>query len=79
MTSDEMREKLADLYPGMSWRLKCQTMPERQVVAIFKSLEKRGKFLKKPEKKKRDPATEPIQITIYDIDPSLFFEVYKKG
>ena len=72
-----MREKLADLYPGPNWRLKCQTMPERQVVAIFKNLEKKGRFLKKPDKKKRDPATEPIQITIFDIDPGLYFQVYK--
>ena len=75
MTTDEMRGALADLYPGPNWRLKCQTMPERQVVAIYQNLEKKGKLNKKKEKKMEPGIFDAIQLSIYDLDPSLFFSV----
>lgn len=75
MTTDEMRLALADLYPGPNWRLKCQTMPERQVVAIYRNLKLKGKFDKRNKKPKEPGVLDAIQITIYDLDPSLFFSI----
>ena len=63
MTSDQMRCWLAEKYPGPNWRLKCQTMPERQVVAIYKSLAQRQK-----RKLKKEPGIKyAVQLTIFDL------------
>ena len=67
MTVDQMRSTLAELYPGPNWLLKCKTMPERQVIAIYKSLSEKGKLCKKPKKKKRPDIPECEQITIFDL------------
>lgn len=61
----KMRCTLAELY-GPNWKLKCQTMPDRQVVAIYKSMERQGRLKKKP--KRREPNIKTaVQITIYDV------------
>jgi len=77
MTVDQMRCALAEVYPGPKWRLKCQTMPERQVVAIYKSLSEKDKLHKKSRKAKRkEPGiSKAIQITIFDLDPTLIFSI----
>lgn len=76
MTTDQMRCALAEVYPGPRWRLKCQTMPERQVVAIYKSLNEKNKLTKRSRKPKRkEPGIfDAIQISMFDLDPSLFFK-----
>lgn len=61
----KMRCALAELY-GPTWRLKCQTMPDRQVVAIYKNMERTGRLKKKKPKKEPDIRT-ALQITIYDV------------
>ena len=68
MTTDQMRCRLATLYPGPKWKLKCQTMPDRQVVAIFKSLNERDFFRTQKLKKKNEPGVmEAVQLTIFDL------------
>lgn len=69
-TVDQMRTTLADVYPGPKWRLKCMTMPERQVIAIYKNLSEKDKLKKKPKKKKDTSMFEPVQLTMFDIDYS---------
>lgn len=68
MTTEQMRSRLADLYPGPKWKLKCQTMPDRQVVAIFKSLTERDFLKQKKLKKKNEPGVmEAVQLSIFDL------------
>ena len=69
MTVNQMRNKIADVYKGPRWRAEVLQMPDRQVIAIYKDMAKRGAF----EPKKPFPAAmklyeEPdcIQMTIWD-------------
>lgn len=63
MTTDQMRCWLAEKYVGPKWRLKCQMMPERQVIALYKSMSKRPNKKKKPE-----PGVKyAIQLSIFDL------------
>ena len=64
MTTDQMRCWLAERYPGPNWRLKCQTMSERRVVAIYKSVVNRPK---KKAKKKEPGIKKAVQLTIFDL------------
>ena len=65
----DMRDAVAAAYSGPAWRLKVLDMPDRQVIAIFKSmvaegrLGPHGKLLKKPH----EPSVEKYQqLTIWD-------------
>lgn len=42
MTIAEMRLKISEVYPGKKWHERCSKMPNSQVVAVYKSLEKRN-------------------------------------
>ena len=73
MTVNAMREAVIAAYSGPVWRLKGPEMPDRQVIAIFKSMidEGRlgpgGKLLKKPSEptsKGLEPKVQ--QLTIWD-------------
>jgi hypothetical protein len=77
MTVNAMREAVISVYSGPAWRLKVQEMPDRQVIAIFRSmvdegrLTKNGILAKRPHqptfevpKKKSEPQC--IQLTIWD-------------
>lgn len=74
MTLNAMRTALAEVYPGPKWRLKCQTMEDRQVLAIYKSMERKGQLNKKRQKKKHnEPGIfKAEQITMVELYPSLF-------
>ena len=65
MNVEKMRAALGELY-GPKWRLKCQEMPDRQVVAIYKNLERKGKLKKPPKKKKEPDIKKAVQLTIFD-------------
>lgn len=67
MTVDKMRCKIAEVYKGPLWRLKVQEMSNRQVIAVYKDMEKRGAFEpKRTPKIKLDSEPECIQLTIWD-------------
>lgn len=66
MDVNKMRSALSELYPGDNWKLKCQTMPDRQVVAIYKNMERTGRLKKKKPKKEPD-IKKAEQLTIYDV------------
>ena len=72
MKTDQMRGVLAEIYPGPKWRFKCQTMPDRQVVAIYKDMERKGRLNKKNKKPKRkEPGIfDAVQITMAELYPS---------
>ena len=63
MTMNEMRKYVSDSYPGVGWKSKVAVMPERQVVAVYKSLINR-----KPKAAEADPymEVEPHQIDIWE-------------
>lgn len=69
MTVDQMRSAIMDAYKGPLWRMKVQEMPNRQVIAVYKDMLRRGTFDPKPKIKNTDKKEEPkcIQLTIWDI------------
>lgn len=44
MTNDQMREKVAQAYPGDKWRQKVNRMPDDQIIAIYYRLLKSGRI-----------------------------------
>ena len=70
MDVSKMRCTLAELYTGPKWKLKCQTMPDRQVIAIYKDMERKGRLKQnaKHKSKRREPGIRTAQqLTIYDV------------
>ena len=68
MTTDQMRCRLAEVYPGPKWRLKVMQMPENQVVAIYKNMSRTDRFTKHKRLKKKEPGViKAVQLTIFDL------------
>ena len=69
MTVDQMRERITTVYGGPRWRLRVQEMDDRQVIAIYKDMERHGRFDRKPKKlkSKTDALCEEVQLTIFDL------------
>lgn len=67
MTVDQMRNALAQIYSGPMWRLRVGGMSNRQVVAIYKSMEREGRLEKKKPKKQEPELKHCEQMTIWDI------------
>ena len=72
MTTAEMREKLADRFPGPRWKEKVNHMRDNQVVAIYKNLERTGRLERKPVKRIVPDIYEPYQINMFGMYPELF-------
>ena len=72
MHVSDMRDAVISAYAGPFWRLKVQQMPDRQVIAIFKSMVNEGrlgpggKLLKKPHEPSNKPKPVCQQLTIWD-------------
>lgn len=71
MKIEQMRQAIANVYSGPTWRTKClYEMSDNQVVAIYKDMERTGRLTKKINKKrpKLPNYTEPecIQLSIWD-------------
>ena len=66
MTVDQMRERITTVYGGPRWRLRVQEMDDRQIIAIYKDMERNGRFdkIKKQKHNKTDALCE--QLTIFD-------------
>lgn len=62
MTVDQMINRISEVYPY--WRPTIQEMDDRRVIAIYKSMERDGRFEKSNNKK---PKQKEIQLTIWDI------------
>lgn len=62
MTVNAMREHVVGMYHSDRWRLRVLGMPDRQVIAIYKNMQRRGQ---KPKKEPKDNKTQ--QITIFDL------------
>lgn len=41
---EHMRSAISDAYPGEGWKYRCEHMHQNQVIAIYRSLLKRGAF-----------------------------------
>lgn len=80
MTVEEMRNAIAGVYPGPTWKQKVAAMYDDQVTAIYLDFQAKGKFNKKPVAKKKYPhkpvksgyctaypAESAIQMSIFDI------------
>lgn len=64
MTLEQMRSKIASVYNSPKWIARVSTMPENQIVAIYYSFERSGKFEKKPTLRKKSNSGR--QLTIFD-------------
>lgn len=68
MTTDQMRNALIQAYPGPIWKKKVIAMEDRQVVAIYKTMERTDRLVKRKPKRKKEPGIKYCeQITIWDI------------
>ena len=61
MDIEQMRYELMREYPTEKWRIKCQLMPNYQVVAIYKSIRNRKS---KPKTQQKDPGFEQIKFDL---------------
>lgn len=46
MLVNEMRKKVKTVYDNYTWRNKVDAMPDKQVIAIFYSMQEKGRFKK---------------------------------
>lgn len=68
MDINNMREFVANAYPGRSWHARVNIMSNSQVIAIYHSLHVRDKRKYDWAKAKKKKPTEPgYQITIFDV------------
>ena len=66
MTVDQMRCRLAEVYPGPKWYVRCMQMPENQVIAIYKNMSRTDRLKKK--KRKNEPGVIRVQqLSIFDL------------
>ena len=68
MKIDQMREEIARVYAGPAWRYRVMTMSDRQIFAIYKDMERKNRFGKKPSEnaiKLKDDGG--VQLSIWDI------------
>lgn len=63
MTVAAMRDYISKMYPSDRWRLRVHDMADRQVIAIYRTMQKRGQ---QPPKKKKSGVT-CEQISIFDM------------
>ena len=67
MTVEKMRAALAEVYSGNIWRLRVSGMEDRQVVAIYKSMQAEGRLKKKSPKPKKEPGIrKAVQLSFFD-------------
>lgn len=66
MSISQMREAIAKVYEGIRWKARVSKMAENQVIAIYRSFQKSGKFEKKKETVKRQSNSNYQQLTMFD-------------
>lgn len=66
MTVDQMRNALVEVYSGPVWRMRVSGMDDRQVIAIYKCMQKENRL--HPKKLKKEPGIKCCeQMTIWDV------------
>lgn len=48
MSVDQMRDAITKVYDNPTWAYKVRRMADNQVIAIYRTMQKSGKFDKKP-------------------------------
>lgn len=64
MTHELMRMAIADAYPGDRWKVKCNAMPDNQVIAIYNHFLRDGVFEKLRVARKKVQA-QPKELNDY--------------
>ena len=76
---EHMRSAISDAYPGEGWKFRCEHMHDNQVIAIYRSLMRRGAFegdgLAKSNQSSPETATDGpkfipytgVQLSMFDI------------
>lgn len=66
MTVDQMRNALVEVYSGPVWRMRVSGMDDRQVIAIYKCMQKENRL--HPKKLKKEPGIKKVQqLSMWDI------------
>ena len=65
MKVEDMRNAIRNVYSGPAWQFRVSTMDERQVIAIYRDMLKRGIFDR--HEKAQKMKEEGVQMTIWDI------------
>ena len=63
MSVEQMRAKISEVYESDRWRLRVKTMPDNQVIAIYRTMRDRGQLVRKKHKKSRIVCQ---QISMFD-------------
>lgn len=67
MTIDQMRNALVRVYPGPKWKSRVQAMDTRQVVAIYKNMERTDRLTGRNQLKREPGIKYCEQMTIWDL------------
>ena len=62
---ETMRLAISEVYPGIGWKVRCSKMPANQVVAIYNSFMRSGRFEKSKPKPDKDGFIYK-QMTMFD-------------
>ena len=68
MSIDEMRDRIAKVYPGEKWKRKVANMYDDQVIAVYYKFAREGRF--NPDYKKESDSgygADAKQLSIFDL------------
>ena len=66
MSVDQMREAITKVYDNPTWAYKVRRMADNQVIAIYRTMQKTGKFDKKRKQGTLRKGKKYRQMTIFD-------------
>lgn len=66
MTVQQMRNDISNVYDSWKWRNRVEGMPNAQVIAIYKTMQKSGKLNSRDTKIKKQPQYH--QMTIFELE-----------
>ena len=67
MKIDQMRDELIKAYPGPGWRMRVMEMGDRQVFAIYRSMQRTGRLRKKRCGSTTKLKEDGVQLNIWDL------------
>lgn len=66
MSVDQMREAITKVYDNPTWAYKVRRMADNQVIAIYRTMQKTGRFDKKRKEGTLRKGKNYRQMTIFD-------------
>ena len=66
MKVDQTREEIAKAYAGPAWKARVKSMADRQVIAIYKDMERENRLGKRPKENATYKEPDCSQLSIWD-------------